>query len=301
MYIVMVVIFTLVLLVIINNSGICYSENIDENYLPKNNILEGANEFSRIMGNTKAIMFIHGFPGSPKMYYIVKELALKSGYDVFIPLLPGFGTNPKDLLKTNFSMWYSYVKNMFLEERCNYDKFYIVGNSMGGAITLKLAQDPDINTTGIASVAAPVFLNSLHKGVLKNPVLYFIRYLSWFVSYIPSKKIPKEKAMDEDGETEWVGYNGLFPRQIYSFYLALKEIKKDLVLINTPCFLAHAKKDRTISFKNLQYIINKINSKKINISVFDLKQYKHSNHSMFIYKSVVNNLWSDIDSFFSKL
>ncbi|QEN05375.1 alpha/beta fold hydrolase [Thiospirochaeta perfilievii] len=296
------IILTIALLALLfNNKGLFYRESRDFSSLNSSNILEGAEPFEYLGGNKKAILFIHGFPGSPRMYYMVKELAIRDGYDVFIPKLPGFGTTHSDFIKSNFSMWYSYLSNYYNGIRGGYDKFYIAGNSMGGALTLKLAQNVDLKPTAIASIAAPVFLNSLKRGVLKSTTLYFIRYLSKFVKYIPPKNPPKDPSEDQDGDTRWVGYRGKFPRQIYSLYIGLKSVKKDLGKIEIPCYLCHAKHDKTVSYKNLNLIKDRVSSKSILIRVLDLSEWSHTNHSMFIYKSIVDDLWSDIDYFFNNL
>ncbi|MBN2619278.1 MAG: alpha/beta fold hydrolase [Spirochaetales bacterium] len=281
-----------------------FKESSDFTKVPNSGYMEGAEPFEYITPtNDKAILFIHGFPGSPKMYYMVRELAIKNGYDVFIPALPGFGTKKEDFIYSNFSMWFNFIKNYYMDKRVKYKRFYIVGTSMGGSITLKLAEefsgDSSYEPTAIASVAAPVFLNSLFRGVVKSPLLYFIRTIARFISYIPPKEPVKDPSLDEDGECEWVGYYGLFPKQIKSFMFALKTIKRELNKITVPCFLIHAKEDKTVSFKSLPVIFKNIKSDKILLRVISLKKWKHSNHSLFIYKSVVNPLWSDIEYFFN--
>lgn len=276
----------------------------DKNYLTvkEGALLEGAESFESVKGNKKAVLFIHGFPGSPKMFHLIRDLAIKDGYDVFNPKLPGFGCQIEDLLETNFSQWYSYIRDYYLDKRGNYNDFYIVGTSMGGALTLKLAQEYNEehidSPTAIAVTAAPVFLNNLLKGVIKNPSIYFVRTISLFKKYIPPKRPRKSKEFDEDGDTEWVGHKGIFPKQAYSLIMALKTIKKRLNEVDVPCYLCQAKEDKTVPFENLYYILNKISSDDIKVNVFSLKQWKHTNHSLFIYRSVGPKLWEDIDQFF---
>ncbi len=293
MIIILLILLIFLLLIFFNYTGFLYREDSDYSHLLKKAQLEGAEEFEYKDGKSKAILFIHGFPGSPRMYYLVKEFAIKAGYDVYIPRLPGFGTNKEEFIKSNFSMWFKYIHKYYLDIRKNYKKFYIVGNSMGGSLVLKLAECVENKPTAIASVAAPVFVSS--------PLIYIVRYLSLFKSHIPPKRPEKDRSLDQDGETEWVGYRGLFPKQIYSLLIGLKGIKKDLNKIDIPCYLCQAKMDKTVSFKNMNYIRKNISSSNILVRVMDLSQWNHSNHSMFIYKSVVGGLWSDIDYFFTSL
>ncbi len=301
MTILIIISLLLLMLIFFDYTGFLYIENSDYNHLLKEAELEGAESYEYQNGNTKAILFIHGFPGSPKMYYIVKELAIKAGYDVYIPRLPGFGTNEKEFISSNFSMWFNYIHEYYNNIRNEYDNFYIVGNSMGGALVLKLAECVENKPTAIASVAAPVFINSFFRGVVSSPFLYVVRFLSLFISYIPPKRPSKDRSLDLDGETEWVGYRGLFPKQTYSLLIGLKKIKKDLYKIEVPCYLCQAKMDKTVPYQNMNYIRQKISSDNVLVRVMDLSQWNHSNHSMFLYKSIADGLWSDIDSFFRSL
>lgn len=283
---------------IFSPTGICHHESSDYKVIDRSEAeyLEGAEPFEHVEGNRKAVLFIHGYPGSAKMYYLVRKLAIRDGYDVFSPTIPGFGTNHGDMIKSNFSMWYKYLSDYYTDIRVNYKEFYIVGNSMGGALTLKLAEEFNkghLEPTAIATIAPPVFVKKLSAR--------FVRFISFFKSYIPAKQPPKDKSLDQDGETEWVGYYGLFPKQVYSLLLGFKSIKKDLYLINTPCYFCHAKEDKTVSFDNLGYITDHISSENILVRILRMKGWKHSNHSLFIYRSYYENIWNDIELFFKRL
>ncbi|MGL1890539.1 MAG: alpha/beta fold hydrolase [Spirochaetaceae bacterium] len=292
-----ILILLILAFIIYNNSSLFFKEDSNYSHINFSKPLKGGEPFERSDGNNRAILFIHGFPGSPKMFYMVRELALEAGYDVFCPKIPGFCSCHDDFILTNFSMWFNYLKNYYIDKRKSYDQFYIIGNSMGGAMTLKLAElfsaDEVLKPTAIATVAAPVYI--------RNPKLFFIRTIKFFKDYIPPKKPIKDKSLDEDGETEWVGYYGHFPKQIFSLIVGFKGVKRDLKKITVPCYLSHAKEDKTVPFKNMEYISRRISSNNIQTRVFNLNKWKHSNHSMFIYKTTVGPIWSGIDNFFNSL
>lgn len=301
-YIILLVIFTLI---IFNSTSIFYKE--DDNY---NNIhfsapLEGGEPFEYKGGNRKAVLFVHGYPGSPKMFYMAREYAINEGFDVFSPRLPGFSSAIDEFVKTNFSMWAKYITDYYLDIRDSYDKVYIVGHSMGGALTLKLCEnlysDKSKLPAAIAVVSAPVFLNSLKRGVRISSLLYFVRLIAMFTSYIPPKKPMKSKEFDQDGDTEWVGYRGHFPKQTLSLQMGLKKVKKNLHKIDVPCFLCQAEEDRTVSFKNIGYIKKHLSSEIIEMKTLSLKEWEHTKHSLFMYKSVVQPLWNNISNFFNRI
>lgn len=295
--IIITIIFALFIMFLVYSiSGFGHSENNDYSSIDTSLYLKGGEPFEHVEGSTKAVLFIHGFPGSPRMYYLVRKLAIRDGYDVFCPVLPGFATNHSNFIKSNFSMWFKFLEDYYKDIRGNYEKFYIVGNSMGGSLTLKLAQrysGSSIEPTAIATVAAPVYI----KRFFSN----FLRVISIFSSYIPPKKQPKPKSQDQDGETEWVGYHGIFPKQSYSLLQGLRGIKKDLNKITIPCYFCHAREDKTVPFENVDYISSRVLSDNILVRKLRMKGWKHSNHSLFIYKSYYELIWSDIEYFFRKL
>ena len=56
-------------------------------------------------GNDTCILLIHGYTGSPHdMLYLGKRLH-QAGFSVFIPRLPGHGTNHIDFLNSNYHQW----------------------------------------------------------------------------------------------------------------------------------------------------------------------------------------------------
>ena len=283
----------ILLFIIFNIFHVFYREESNYSELFFSEALRGGDSFESVSGKDKAVLFIHGYPGSPKMYYMVREFAIKSGYDVFVPRLPGFASKEEEFIKTNFSMWYRFVRDFYVGKRLDYKDFYIVGNSMGGALALKLAQEFSCNEkfrpTAVTSLAAPVFVGNIEK--------YILRTIKIFVTYIPPKNGKKDKN-DEDGDSEWVGYKGVFPKQAYSLLVGLRGIKRDLKKITVPYYLCHAKGDRTVPFKNLKYIYNRISSSDIMVRVMDLSKWNHTNHSMFIYKSIAPSIWREIDTFF---
>lgn len=298
----LIIVTAIILFLIYNNTGLLYRENSNYQDINFSSPLKGGEPYEFIQNSKKAILFVHGFPGSPKMFYMVREMAVKEGYDVFSPRLPGFSSTEEEFIKTNFSMWFKYVKDYYMSLRDSYDTFYVVGHSMGGALTLKLTQELEKvqGPTAVAVVSAPVFLSRNSYGPMLCFILLFVRFLSKFITYIPPGHPPKSKDMDQDGDTEWIGYRGKFPRQIYSLLVGIKGVKRGLARVKTPCYLCQAKGDRTVPFKNLDYIVNHISSEDVRVRELSLDQWEHTKHSLFLYKSVVGKLWEDISDFFDR-
>jgi len=249
-------------------------------------------------GNREAVLFVHGFASSPHIFHRHIPRFEKSGYDVYAPLLPGCGTNPENFSKTNFSQYYNYIKQFYESVRNDYDRFYIIGLSMGGLLTLKLLEELDdsIQPTAASVCAAPVFMNSFFRhGVVRDFRLYFIRAASWFAAVIRNAEGYGKEC---DGGEEWIGYEDVFPRQTYSIMTAMNNVRCNLKKIKTPLLLVHAKDDRETPFENLFCIADNVSSSDMEVWVPDLSDFDHSHHSLFLYRSIEEKLSGKIFSFF---
>jgi len=249
----------------------------------------------------KAIIMIHGLPSTPYTYDFASQRAFEEGYDVFVPLLPGFGTKPEQLEHTTYSQWFSYMKEYYLDKRTQYEKLYIIGTSMGGAMTLHLAQTftkeaqrPD----AICTIAAPVFLNNIREGVITSWLYYFARTVALFTPSIKTG-IHYGKENENDGDEQWIGYKGAFVKVGVSFLHALKKIKRNLFSIDIPILLLHDNNDKTVPSKNLEYIYTHVSSQEKEYQITHMDK-DHNRHVLLMYKSVQRQLLDSILSFFDR-
>jgi carboxylesterase len=287
------------LLWLFNSTSFLHKEDASFNASSQPNVMdERVKPIFSVKGNRKAVLFIHGFPSTPATYEYAAHLSEENGYDVFAPLLPGCGTDPKDLVSKNFTQWYTYVRELYTRYRPDYDSFFLAGSSMGGSISLKLAEefsDTPLAPTALFVASTPVFLNSIRNLAMRSPLLYLIRMVGWFISYIPSTS---QATTHEDGEDRWIGYHGTFPRQVYSFILALRSIRKNLSKITVPVFAVHSKGDRTASFKNLSFILDHVSSSVKRHKIYDLRNFNHTRHTLFLYDSTRDDIFSELNHFF---
>jgi carboxylesterase len=255
-----------------------------------------------LKGSKKAIIFVHGFPSTPATFKFVIPEAEERGYDVFAPLLPGFGTDKDEFLKTNFTQWYAYLRDFYLDKRKKYEKVYLVGLSLGGALTLKLSEEfsqTESAPDAVSLVSAPVFTNSLVYGFYKNYLLYFVRPLGWFVKFIDRKSESWKKM--EDDHNQWLGYSGLFPVQSFSIKIAIEKIRSDLKRITIPVIAFHAPGDRTVQYKNFHYIEKKISSEQRRFQTVDYSGWYNTQHILLLYASVREMLIHNILDFFEEV
>lgn len=115
------------------------------------------------------MLLCHGFTGSPASLRPWAEQLAAVGLSVRLPLLPGHGTHWRDLALTRWPDWYLTVERELtdLTEQC--DHVFVMGLSMGGTLTLRLAQQHPDSVSGIVLVNP-----SLHR---RRPEMRLVPYL----------------------------------------------------------------------------------------------------------------------------
>lgn len=106
----------------------------------------------RIDGGRTAVLLVHGFSGSPASMRPWGEALAEHGYTVVCPLLPGHGTSWRDLAKTSWQDWYGAVRDTFDALIVEFDRVFVAALSMGGALSLRLAQERGDAVAGLMLV-----------------------------------------------------------------------------------------------------------------------------------------------------
>ncbi|WP_427132638.1 alpha/beta hydrolase [Pseudarthrobacter sp. S9] len=96
------------------------------------------------------VAICHGFTGSPlSVLPWARHLAAR-GFAVSVPLLPGHGTDWRDLARHGWQDWYACFERAYLELAAETRDCYVAGLSMGGTIALRAAARHDV--TGVSVV-----------------------------------------------------------------------------------------------------------------------------------------------------
>ena len=137
------------------------------------------------------VAICHGFTGSPLSILPWAEYLARQGFAVSVPLLPGHGTNWRDLATTTWQDWYRTFESSYLDLEAKTDACFVAGLSMGGAVALRAASRHPV--PGV---------------VLVNPGLSFydrrVRYIG-ALKYVMRTTTPIEEeaptaAVTEDGD-----------------------------------------------------------------------------------------------------
>jgi carboxylesterase len=99
-----------------------------------------------------AVLLLHGFTGSPVSMRPWGEFLNKAGYAVTCPLLPGHGTRWEDMVDKTWLDWYTTVSDAFDVLSAKYRLVFVAGLSMGGTLSLHLAQEKGDKVAGLMIV-----------------------------------------------------------------------------------------------------------------------------------------------------
>ena len=98
---------------------------------------------------------IHGFTGNPTSMRAVAEAFAAAGFAVELPRLPGHGTTVEDMLTTSWDDWSAEAEAAYQRLAARSSKVVVAGLSMGGTLTVWLAENhPEI--AGIVAINAAV-------------------------------------------------------------------------------------------------------------------------------------------------
>lgn len=98
------------------------------------------------------VLFVHGFTGSPASLRDWAMRTAAAGYRVRLPRLPGHGTRWQDMVSTGWEDWYACVDRELDALRASCDKVFVASLSMGGALSLRLAEQRPDDVAGLVLV-----------------------------------------------------------------------------------------------------------------------------------------------------
>jgi carboxylesterase len=209
-------------------------------------LIPGAEPFAHDAGPVGALV-VHGFTGSPvSMRPWAQELA-DAGLTVRLPRLPGHGSSWQDMARTTWEDWYSAVDAAFTEltERCT--DVFVCGLSMGGSLSLRLAELRGDQVRGLVLVNPSV--HSENKALLALPVLrYAVRSI---------KGVGNDIA--KPGQDEGA-YDRMPTQSLYQLTRGWAMVRADIERVDQPLLLLRSAVDHVVEPSNASWILSHVRS-----------------------------------------
>ncbi|MBR3499026.1 MAG: alpha/beta fold hydrolase [Selenomonadaceae bacterium] len=210
-------------------------------------LIEGGNPFF-MGGGSSGVLLVHGFTGLPAELFLLGEFLNRQNFTVLCPRLAGHGTDENDLMRTTKDDWFNSVLDGFHILRGVCEKIFVVGHSMGGLLTLKLAAEK--NLSKIVTLAAPIFIDD---GLgLKN---------------LPPKEFcgnaciiqPRRKLNDVPQAANEV-YKKTPLISVHELVGLIDDAKNFLPKVTAPILIMHGEDDHTAQPRSARFIMDNVGS-----------------------------------------
>lgn len=198
-------------------------------------------------GDGIGVCLVHGFTGSPAAMVPWARTLAAQGWTVRVPRLPGHGTRWQEMNLTRWQDWYSEAHRAVDELRRACDAVFVMGLSMGGALSLRLAQE------GGDSIAGLVLVNpAVHS---ERPDRHLLPYLRYVVPAFPGIS----NDINKPGQDE-IAYDKIPLKAAYSMTQLWSTVKQDIARVRQPLLLFRSADDHVVEPSNAEWILNNVAS-----------------------------------------
>ena len=217
-----------------------------------------------LSGNEIGCLLVHGFTDSPKEMRPLGEYLNQQGYSVLGIRITGHATTIQNLRRTR---WQDFVASVedgyhFLKSNSNIKKIFIIGHSMGAALTLFVSSYLPMD--GIVALASPY---QLSKDGLFNE---YIMALKMHTDSL-KRKLQSHKLKDRLPGWYWFqpelskGYIKYNQKPFICNLQLLRvanRLKYTLPKIHSPVLLMHSRKDTIVKPHDMEIIYETLDSQK---------------------------------------
>jgi carboxylesterase len=195
------------------------------------------------------VAICHGFTGSPLSVLPWASHLAGLGFAVSVPLLPGHGTDWRDLARHGWRDWYGAFEASYLELAAGKRDCFVAGLSMGGAIALRTAARHPVS--GVAVV---------------NPGLSFydrrVRFIG-LLRYIQRTTTPVQEMNSTAAVTEDGDYSLTPLAAVHQLSLLFKATLRELPAVRAPALVFKSDADVVVPPTSLALLRRRLGSREL--------------------------------------
>ncbi len=204
---------------------------------------------------------IHGLTGTPYEVRPVAEALAREGIRARGIALPGHCTSAEDLARTSHAAWVDAAHAALEELRARHDRVAIVGMSMGGVVSLRVAQS--VRLDAVVTIGAPLWLDA--------PIRWVVPFVKHLMPMLEKKG--GSDIRDAAARARHPGYKAMPLAAVHELIKLQRLVMPELGSIDAPILVAHGAHDRTANPKNARAIHDAVASE-----VRELVMYERSAH-----------------------
>jgi carboxylesterase len=202
-----------------------------------------------------AVFMIPGFGGSPVELYLAAQALNEEGYTVQVIQVKGNGFDKDEQRQTDDVVWYHSVEEQYLAAKALYPSLYVLGYSMGGALSLLLASHYPL--TGLilfepAVVVKPWFSN-----------------ISYLLKKTKAKFLWKPLTLVDHNEQYMIGQDGFYYKSLADLLTLSKACRKVLTQVSCPFLVFYSRKDAMVAKSGIRKVMSKTASKDKHLHVVE--------------------------------
>lgn len=204
-------------------------------------VIPGAAGYTLTRLHAPAVLLLHGAGDTPAaLRYLARDLHDR-GYSVRAPLLPGHGRTIREFATVEPEAWYTAARDELRRLLAAHEWVAVVGLSMGGALTVRLAADPE-------------FADDVPAIVLLAPYLSpprFVRWVAWssagwgsVAAYVES--LDPRSIHDPEERAKALGYGVMTPAALRALVHTADAAAAALPRVTAPALMIQSRHDNRI-------------------------------------------------------
>ena len=201
-------------------------------------------------GDRHGVLLIHGFTGTAAHMRLIGEELAAQGFTVRGINLPGHGSTMENMAKSDWKQWLHAAKSAVAEMKETCDHVSVAGLSMGGVLTMLLAEQMEL--TAAAPISAPTAVKAKALA-LSGIAHYFIKHIWW--------QTHEERQSMLDQRYDY-GYPGFPTKCGASLYRLMTMARRNLFAITCPILVVQSHGDETIAEESAETIMAGVSSER---------------------------------------
>jgi carboxylesterase len=218
-------------------------------------------------GGSPCVVALHGFGGTAAEVRPLLESISSAGYAVDAAVLPGHGTDPKDLQNVTFDDWVAATRARARAAAERHGRFVLLGFSLGSLIAMHLAAEGDSQFPGLVGLV--LLGNALRLEPLTSAALAALSRLGSLVPDLYVRKPGPGDLLDKSALAALVTYDRHPLRAAVETYRAGARVRRVVNRITSRALILHGRRDRVCPWSNAVWLADHIGSKDVSVRIYE--------------------------------
>ncbi len=241
-----------------------------ESSIPRNSdgVQIGA-ESRTIAGGPVALLLVHGFNDTPRAFEKMGGLLAQAGFTVRLVRLPGFGVPVEQMKECKWREWTETVRVEAKALGEAHEELFIIGHSLGGAVTIGAILDQPDLADGVVLLAPAVDVSNYRSPLFPTRYWQTIGHWLFLFTTVYESPFDRNDARDPNVRNP-VGKPPFSTRNIVQESMGLMDYNRDRASeIRLPLLMVLTRDDRVVDWAASERFFDATSSSFKRICFFD--------------------------------